>query len=498
MVPNLNHSAFLSSSSISLRCYRKNFQFSPTPTVCSAARDLYNDLGIRDGNSTTPLTELKSAYRSLVVQYHPDSTEGDNSAANAIFTAASEAWAILGDPQKRAAYDAMGYDGITAIASIEERSAKARALGLDLMDTLDTESLASDGTLDFSLLSPATIASEVKPPAEFDEHDDACPRSIDEALWNIAYHDDQPTRYYTLWWVYRFRVVQAEYALVNLLRNRNEPSSLKRRAALALGVVASENNTNALTALIEMLDDHDYYLRYRAAEAIAAIARRHRRNCNYPPLVLQRLSSLLKAGAERMEHDRLSKSGYEHQESLFDLDSLQPEVRDKLQAIFEARRENESRSRRTASMTPNLDVDAVDSQVDQPYEWLLKAAGTIAQFGNEKQKIVDIVCAFATHEIPLVRYAARKALYMLTGDKLHAEEMLGALDYAVEHHYSQRVVIRDLGDVGYAAGAKAIAECPMVENSFKVIALKNMLSQLRNDPNDADVRNVLKYMDSLL
>lgn len=467
-------------------------------TVCCASRDLYKDLGVRDGNSSTPLTELKSAYRSLVVQYHPDSTKEESNTADVAFTAASEAWTILSDPKKRAAYDAMGYAGIAAMASIEERSNKARVIGLDQISSTDTDLLASDGTLDFSLLSPATIASEVKPPFKFSEHEDACPRSINEALWNIKFHTDQPTRYYTLWWVYRFRVVQAENALVNLMRNRNEPSTLKRRAALALGVVASESCSTSLLTLVEMLDDPDYYLRYRAAEAIAAIARRHREHCNCPPRVLERLLTFLRTGAERIERNQFSKSGFVHQESLFNLDKLEPDVRDKLKAVFEARRENENRARRSASMTPNLDVDSVDAEVDQPFEWLLKAVGTIAQFGDSKDEIVEVVSVFVSHDIPLVRYAARKALYMLTGDAVHAQAMLRALDFAVEHHYSQRVVIRDLGDIGYAAGAKAIAECPMVENSFKVIALRNMLVQLGNDPHSTKVRSVLQHMDSLL
>ncbi len=50
---------------------------------------------------------LKSSYRKLAMQYHPDRNPGD-AAAEAKFKAISEAYDILKDPQKRAAYDRYG------------------------------------------------------------------------------------------------------------------------------------------------------------------------------------------------------------------------------------------------------------------------------------------------------------------------------------------------------------------------------------------------------
>jgi molecular chaperone DnaJ len=51
--------------------------------------------------------ELKSSYRKLAMRWHPDKNPGD-AAAEARFKAISEAYDILKDPQKRAAYDQYG------------------------------------------------------------------------------------------------------------------------------------------------------------------------------------------------------------------------------------------------------------------------------------------------------------------------------------------------------------------------------------------------------
>jgi molecular chaperone DnaJ len=51
---------------------------------------------------------LKSAYRKLAMRWHPDRNPGDH-AAEARFKAIGEAYAILSDPQKRAAYDRLGH-----------------------------------------------------------------------------------------------------------------------------------------------------------------------------------------------------------------------------------------------------------------------------------------------------------------------------------------------------------------------------------------------------
>lgn len=65
------------------------------------AKSFYDVLGVSKDASED---EIKSAYRKLARQYHPDLHPGDEAAANK-FKEVSEAYETLSDPQKRAAYD---------------------------------------------------------------------------------------------------------------------------------------------------------------------------------------------------------------------------------------------------------------------------------------------------------------------------------------------------------------------------------------------------------
>ena len=67
--------------------------------------DYYETLGVsRDASAD----EMKKAYRKLAVKYHPDKNPGD-AAAEARFKEISEAYDILKDEEKRAAYDRFGH-----------------------------------------------------------------------------------------------------------------------------------------------------------------------------------------------------------------------------------------------------------------------------------------------------------------------------------------------------------------------------------------------------
>jgi molecular chaperone DnaJ len=75
-------------------------------------RDYYETLGI--GRSATDV-ELKSAYRKLALKYHPDRNPGDKKAEEK-FKECAEAYGILADSDKRAAYDRFGHAGVSASA----------------------------------------------------------------------------------------------------------------------------------------------------------------------------------------------------------------------------------------------------------------------------------------------------------------------------------------------------------------------------------------------
>ncbi len=75
-------------------------------------RDYYEILGVAKGASEQ---EMKSAYRKLAMKYHPDRNPGDT-AAEEKFKEAAEAYSVLSDPQKRAAYDRYGHAGVQGAA----------------------------------------------------------------------------------------------------------------------------------------------------------------------------------------------------------------------------------------------------------------------------------------------------------------------------------------------------------------------------------------------
>ena len=75
-----------------------------------AKRDYYEVLGVERGAGED---SLKKSYRRLAMKYHPDRNP-DDAQAEERFKEAKEAYEVLSDSRKRAAYDQFGHDGVNA------------------------------------------------------------------------------------------------------------------------------------------------------------------------------------------------------------------------------------------------------------------------------------------------------------------------------------------------------------------------------------------------
>src|SRR5438876_5203287 len=75
-------------------------------------RDYYEVLGV---NRSATDQDLKSAYRRLAHQHHPDKNPADPHAEER-FKEAAEAYAVLSDPEQRRRYDRFGHAGVSSSA----------------------------------------------------------------------------------------------------------------------------------------------------------------------------------------------------------------------------------------------------------------------------------------------------------------------------------------------------------------------------------------------
>jgi molecular chaperone DnaJ len=79
----------------------------------SSKRDYYEILGVA---RTSNEQEIKSAYRRLAIQHHPDKNPG-NQEAEEKFKEAAEAYSVLSDAEQRRRYDRFGHAGVSSSAA---------------------------------------------------------------------------------------------------------------------------------------------------------------------------------------------------------------------------------------------------------------------------------------------------------------------------------------------------------------------------------------------
>lgn len=129
----------------------------------------------------------------------------------------------------------------------------------------------------------------------------------------------------------------------------------------------------------------------------------------------------------------------------------------------------------------------------QPYDSVLEALGSL-----QAKAAVPEIEPFINHPMPKVQYAALRAMYQLTGDDAYGQRLMAGL--SSDDVKQRRVVLTDLGAIGYLPAAHAITHCA-VENSFKLFALKGLLEhQIQPEPDELSDAAILvmNLMDSLL
>lgn len=131
----------------------------------------------------------------------------------------------------------------------------------------------------------------------------------------------------------------------------------------------------------------------------------------------------------------------------------------------------------------------------QPYEAVIEALGS-----SGATEALDLIQPFLEHFLPRVQCAAARAMYQLTQNAIYGEKLVKML--AEGDLKLRRVVLGDLGAIGYLPAAEAIAQAK-VENSFKLIALKGLLEHQLPHKLDAvaisePAMRIMNLMDSLL
>ena len=103
----------------------------------SSKRDYYAVLGV--GRNATD-QEIKSAYRKLALQFHPDRNPEKTEEATEKFKEITEAYSVLADADKRAAYDRFGHAGVGGMPDFRPRFFPASKIFSEISSASGTSS----------------------------------------------------------------------------------------------------------------------------------------------------------------------------------------------------------------------------------------------------------------------------------------------------------------------------------------------------------------------
>ena len=135
--------------------------------------------------------------------------------------------------------------------------------------------------------------------------------------------------------------------------------------------------------------------------------------------------------------------------------------------------------------------------LSQPFDAIIEALGTLGAM-----KARALIEPFLEHSVPRIQYAALRAMFQLTPDSQvasqYGERLVKGL--SCENLQLRRVILTDLGAIGYLPAAPAISQT-LAENSLKLISLKGVLEkQVSSTPSalSREALDVMKLMDELL
>ena len=128
-------------------------------------------------------------------------------------------------------------------------------------------------------------------------------------------------------------------------------------------------------------------------------------------------------------------------------------------------------------------------RMKEPCDALLEALGDI---GINTPQVLDVLRPFLTHERPVVRSSACRALLQLTHEAQWGDAMVALLQH--DQLQVRRAALMDLGATGWRPALTAISNT-LAENSLKLIALRGLAETAEDDAVD---EAILDAMDSLL